>query len=193
MKWYHNEIYHQIVKVKEFHYKHMLRLNNDHNEQIYESILSWYHSEKVLMQNNLKVPLQNKLIRDHDISKPIISNRDNVFTFNYWIMITTAMRMKLKLSTAFHLKTNEQTKRLNQTLKQYLQHFVSYAQENWILPLSIVQLTLNQHQLNFTRILSFFANFKRHANVNFQKTCERKHVENIFTQHKNPTTETQKN
>ena len=35
------------------------------------------------------------------------------------------LRTKLKMSTTFHPQTNEQTKRVNQNLKQYLRHYIN--------------------------------------------------------------------
>ena len=32
---------------------------------------------------------------------------------------------KLRMSTTYHSQTNEQTKRMNQSLKQYLRHYVN--------------------------------------------------------------------
>jgi transposase InsO family protein len=35
-----------------------------------------------------------------------------------------------RLSTAYHPQTNGQTKRTNQTIKQYLRHYINYDQDN---------------------------------------------------------------
>ena len=35
-----------------------------------------------------------------------------------------------KLSTTYHLQTDEQTEKINQTFKQYLRYYVNYRQTN---------------------------------------------------------------
>ena len=35
------------------------------------------------------------------------------------------LRIKLRMSTTFHSQINEQTKRINQNLKQYLRHYIN--------------------------------------------------------------------
>ena len=37
---------------------------------------------------------------------------------------------KLRFFTIYHLRTNEQTKRMNQTLKQYSRYYVNHQQDN---------------------------------------------------------------
>ena len=35
------------------------------------------------------------------------------------------LKTKFKISTTFHSQTNEQTKRTNQSLKQYFKHYIN--------------------------------------------------------------------
>jgi hypothetical protein len=64
-----------------------------------------------------------------------------------------------KLSTAYYPETDGATKRLNQTLKQYLRHFVNYQQDNWIKLLLIAQLAYNATATLTTGISPFYANY----------------------------------
>ena len=66
----------------------------------------------------------------HEILKSVTSDKDKFFTFNYWRTWMILLRIKLKLFIIYHSKTNEQTKRINQSLKQYLRHYVNDAQNN---------------------------------------------------------------
>ncbi|CAD0043000.1 unnamed protein product [Aureobasidium pullulans] len=73
----------------------------------------------------------DRLIRYHGIPKSFITDRDKLFTSNYWKTLVSVMGIKHKLSTAYHPQTDGQTERANQTLEAYLRHYVSYAQDNW--------------------------------------------------------------
>ena len=39
--------------------------------------------------------------------------------------------IKVVIFTAYYPQTDGQIKRLNQTLKQYLKHYINYIQNNW--------------------------------------------------------------
>lgn len=36
------------------------------------------------------------------------------------------------MSTAWHPQSDGQTKRVNQTLEEYLRHFLNYQQDDWV-------------------------------------------------------------
>jgi len=80
---------------------------------------------------------------------------------------------RLRMSTAYHPVTNDQTERTNQSLKQYLRHYVNNTYNNWVSLLSMTQLALNAKVSNITKIASFFANYNREFNL-FEE--ERKHL-----------------
>ena len=63
-----------------------------------------------------------------------------------------------KLSTAYHPETDSQTERANQELKQYLQSYINYQQNNWIQWLPLVKFAANNAVSNFLKKMPFFAN-----------------------------------
>jgi len=69
------------------------------------------------------------------------------------------------MSTIYHPTTNRQTERTNQSLEQYLRHYVNNIQNNWVLLLSIAQLALNTKISDITKITSFFANYGKEPNL----------------------------
>jgi hypothetical protein len=78
-----------------------------------------------------------EIIFDHvmlkyNASKNVISNREFVFTSAYWANICYHMKMKRRLSIAFHSQTNEQIERQNQNLKHFLRVFCFEKQTKWI-------------------------------------------------------------
>ena len=60
----------------------------------------------------------------------IVFDRDTKFTLKFWSALINLLDIKQKLSTAFHLETDEQTERVNQSLEQYLRMFSNYEQNN---------------------------------------------------------------
>ena len=107
----------------------------------------------------------DRLIRYHGIPEAIISDRDKLFTSNYWRTLIPLLGTKLKMSTAFHPTTDGQTERTNQTLEQYLRHYINSAQNNWVSLLPMAQLALSARESSTTKESPFFANFFRDPNL----------------------------
>ena len=51
----------------------------------------------------------NEIVCWYEVSKGIVSDRGSVFTSTFWSEICYHLKMKCRLSTAFHLQTDEQT------------------------------------------------------------------------------------
>jgi hypothetical protein len=66
------------------------------------------------------------IIANYRILEEIISNRDKLFTLNFWKSLIDQLRIHQRMLIAYHLQTDGQTERLNQTLKQYLRFYVNY-------------------------------------------------------------------
>ena len=49
----------------------------------------------------------NRFIKYHEISKNIISDRDKLFTFNYWKTLIFLLNTRLRMSTVYHFQTND--------------------------------------------------------------------------------------
>ena len=72
---------------------------------------------------------------------------------------------KLKMLTAFHPIIDRQTKRINQTLEQYLRHYINDAQDNQVALLPIAQLALSARESSTIKEIPFFANFFKDPNL----------------------------
>ena len=68
----------------------------------------------------------NEIFIKFDLFKSIISDREFLFTANYWSKLCYHLQIKLKYSITFHFQTNKQIERQNQSLKQYLRYYINY-------------------------------------------------------------------
>ena len=70
------------------------------------------------------------IVANHGVPKQLVSDRDKLFTSNFWKSLMKQLGTNHKLSTSFYPQTDGQTERTNQTLKQYLRGYVNYKQDN---------------------------------------------------------------
>lgn len=90
------------------------------------------------------------------------SDRGSIFTSEYTKALASLLRIRSKLSTAFHPQTDGQTKRTNQSLEQYLRAYTSYQQDDWVNHLALAEFTHNNAPSATTRVTPFFANYGYH-------------------------------
>jgi transposase InsO family protein len=112
--------------------------------------------------------LKDRLIRDHGIPKTIISDRDKLFTSNYWATLMAEIGTQQKLLTAYYPQTDGQTERTNRTMKTYLKIYSNTKQDNWVSLLPMAQIAYNNKQLEATGQTLYFANYRRNPNL-FQR------------------------
>ena len=121
--------------------------------------------KKTYNAKQLKYIILNKLIHYHGIFKKIMSDKNKLFIFNYWRILILMLEIKLKMSTAYHSKMDDQTKWTNQSFEQYFQHYVNKYQNNWIFLLFTTQLTMNSKILNIIEISLFKTVFDQNSNL----------------------------
>jgi hypothetical protein len=80
--------------------------------------------------------------------------------------------MKIHFTSGYHLEGDRQTKRLNQTLEQYLCIFCNYQQDNWSEILPLAEFTYNNSPSATTGVTPFFANKGYHPNITIFPECE---------------------
>ena len=61
----------------------------------------------------------------HGMPKYIISDRDPIFTSQFWKMLIARTGTQLNMSTTNHPETDGQTERVNQQVESYLRCFIS--------------------------------------------------------------------
>ncbi|SCO20290.1 uncharacterized protein FFB20_15917 [Fusarium fujikuroi] len=75
--------------------------------------------------------------------KGIVSDRGSVFTSAFWSELCYHLRIKQRLSTAFHPQTDGQMERMNQVLGHYLRCFIGDNQNTWPKLLRTAQFACN--------------------------------------------------
>ncbi len=122
----------------------------------YKYFLSY---KKATFAEDLTYTFLRMIVANHKLSDEIISNRNKLFTSKFWKSLMNQLEIHHKLFTAYHSQMNEQMKRMNQTLKQYLRCYINYRQNDWIQLLSVAQLTFNSTTTKVISMSSFFANY----------------------------------
>ena len=102
------------------------------------------------------------VIRLHGIPESLVSDRGSLFTSHFWKSLSQMLRLKGRLSTAFHPQTDSQTERMNQTIEQYLRIYCNYQQDDWYHHLSLAEFAYNNAFQSTIRCSPFYANYGYH-------------------------------
>ena len=97
----------------------------------------------------------------------IVSDRGVTFTSKYMQAILDGLKIKQKLSPAFHPQTDGQTERVNSILEQYLRCYINYQQSDWDQLLPLAQFAYNNSQHTSTGETPFFAVYGFHPKLSF--------------------------
>ncbi|KAK2997309.1 hypothetical protein RJ639_025119 [Escallonia herrerae] len=80
----------------------------------------------------------------------IVSDRDFRFTGNFWTELFKLFGSQLSMSSSYHPESDGQTEQFSSMLEEYLRHFVSAAQKNWVKLLDVAQLCFNSRKSSST-------------------------------------------
>ena len=84
-----------------------------------------------------------EIFRLHGIPISIISDRDPRFTSRFWGKLQEALGTQLNFSTAFHLQTDEQSKRMIQILEDMLRSCMIDYEGSWDRHVPLVEFVYN--------------------------------------------------
>jgi transposase InsO family protein len=82
-------------------------------------------SKSIMVEETTQLILDG-IVRLHGLPKEIVSNRGPQFASKFWHRLFELLGVDIRLSSAFHPKTDGQTEWTNQTLEQYLRCTVNY-------------------------------------------------------------------
>ncbi|CAL5371561.1 unnamed protein product [Camellia sinensis] len=95
------------------------------------------------------------VVKYFGLPEDIVSDRDTRFTGRFWTVLFNLMGSELKFSTANHPQTDGQTERMNALLEEYLRHYVTASQRNWVDLLDSAQFCYNLHRSSATGMSPF--------------------------------------
>ena len=101
----------------------------------------------------------------HGISSHVTSNRGSEFVSNFFQSLGTTLDIQLHFTSGYHPKGDEQTERMNQTLKQYLCVYYNYQQNNWSELLPLAEFTYNNALSATTSVSPFFTNKRYYPKI----------------------------
>ncbi|KAK3008977.1 hypothetical protein RJ639_015387 [Escallonia herrerae] len=84
------------------------------------------------------------------VPQDIVSDRDSRFTGNFWTELFKLFGSQLSMSSSYHPESDGQMERFNSMLEEYLCHFVSATQKNWVKLLDVAQLCFNSRKSSST-------------------------------------------
>ena len=104
----------------------------------------------------------------------VVSDRGSVFTSAFWSDLCYHMKMKRRLSTAFHPQTDGQTERQNQTLEHYIRCYCSDEQDNWASLLPLAEFAYQNGTQTSIGCSPFYAMYGYHPTIHYVEDDSRK-------------------
>ena len=102
------------------------------------------------------------IVRAHGIVREIVSDRDTLFTSEFWEEVSALLGTRLAKSTAYHPATDGQTERTNRALEEMLRHYVSPTHDDWDEHLDAAEFAINNAWQESVRNTPFFLNTGQH-------------------------------
>ncbi len=103
----------------------------------------------------------------HNLSSFIVFDQDTQFTFILWKSLCKRLSISLRLFIVYHLQINDQSERVNQNVKRYLQFFCSYMQNDWFKWLLMIEFVDNNILFSVIFLILFFMNKSFHSHMSF--------------------------
>ena len=85
---------------------------------------------KNLTTEKLAYFIVHKVVRIHELLLKIVTDHESLFMTEFWSDLMYILKITWDLSTAYHSQTDDQTEQFNSMLKQYLQSYINYNQNN---------------------------------------------------------------
>jgi hypothetical protein len=99
----------------------------------------------------------NTIFKDYGVPAGIVSDRGPQFTSEFWGTFMFYLKVRRRLSTAFHPQTDGQTERQNQVLEHYLRTYCNYRQNDWGSKLPMAEFAYNNSTHDSTGMPPFQA------------------------------------
>jgi transposase InsO family protein len=107
----------------------------------------------------------------HGVPLHVTCDHGSEFTSQFFRSLGTLLNIKLHFTLGYNPQADGQSERANQTLKQYLQHYCSYQQDNWSDLLLLAEFAYNNAPNTSTGVSPFFANKGYHPVLDIHPEC----------------------
>lgn len=121
----------------------------------YSKMALYIAAEKTWKAEDLADAFIERVLSRFGTPKGIVSDRGSLFISRMWGEICAVVKLKRRLSTAFHPQSDGQTERQNQTLETYLRIFVNDEQDNWTSLLPLAEFAYNNSVHSATNLTPF--------------------------------------
>jgi hypothetical protein len=101
----------------------------------------------------------------HGVPKIIVSDRDPMFTSNFWKGLFKGFRTNVNFSTAYHPESDGQTERINQMIEDMLRMYVMDKPSKLEYYLHLVEFGYNNEYQASLKMISFEALYGRKCNT----------------------------
>ena len=112
------------------------------------------------------------VVRHYGLPNSIITDWGSLFTSKFWSSLCYFLRIKKRLSTAFHPQNDGQTERQNSIMEAYLRAFVNWEQNDWTRLLPMAEFTYNNAKNASTSHTPFKLNCGLHPQVFFKDNVD---------------------
>lgn len=134
----------------------------------YSKMSLYIPAEKTWKAEDLADAFIERVISRFGVPKGIVSDRGSLFISRMWAEMCAAIKLRRRLSTAFHPQTDGQTERQNQTLETYLRIFVNNEQDNWASLLPLAEFAYNNSTHSATKVTPFSVVYKWQPRVSWE-------------------------
>jgi transposase InsO family protein len=113
------------------------------------------HVKTTHTMTNIAESFIKEIARFHGIPRTIVSDRDTMFTSNFWRGLFKGFGTNLKFSTTYHPQTDGKTKRVNRIIEDMLRMYVMDKPSKWEDYLHLVEFAYNNGYLHSLRMIPF--------------------------------------
>ena len=112
------------------------------------------------------------VVQHHGLLDSIISDQGAIFTSKFRSLLYHLFGIKRRLSTAFHLQTDGQTKRQNSTMEAYFRAFINFEQNDWARLLPMAEFAYNNAKNASTSHTPFVLNCGYHPQMSYEEDVD---------------------
>lgn len=101
----------------------------------------------------------------HGMPTSLVSDRDKLFTSQFWRALFTLLGSKLHMSTTDHPQSDGQTERVNRVVEDILRSYAQGQPRRWSELLPSVEFAINNATHSSTGYTPFYLNYLRHPRL----------------------------